>query len=130
MERDQPAVWRGQEERPRVAKRLGKGWGWESETWETRGPAAESRCGHGLASQSDPACALWPLTLLISFLSGLSTLGAGDGPYESFLEPHSRPDEQSQAERPPRQSFPPRSPSEWADQERLPVSSGLPRATP
>lgn len=52
-----------QEERPRVTKRLGKRWGWESERWETRGAggAAESRCGNGAGVPVRPG--LFPVAL-------------------------------------------------------------------
>ena len=75
--------------------------------WEVGDPRGRRGCREplwewGLGSQSHPACSPWPLTLLTSFLNGLSTRGLVMSPYESFLEPHSHLDEQSQAKRPPR----------------------------
>ena len=102
--------------------------------WEVGDPRPS--CGEplwewGLASQSDPAWPLWPLTLLISFLSGLSKRGAGDGSlWELPRAPQPLRRTEPSQETPTVDSFPPRSPSEWAEQERLLVSSGLPRATP
>lgn len=97
--------------------------------WEEGDPRGPGGCREplwewGLGSQSDPACSPRPLTLLTSFLSGLSTRGLVMGPYESFLEPHSHLDEQSQAKRPPRRTVSARS------HRRSQLSSDAPSGTP
>lgn len=97
--------------------------------WEEGDPRGPRGCREplwewGLGSQSDPVCSPRPLTLLTSFLSGLSTRGLVMGPYESFLEPHSHLDEQSQAKRPPRRTVSARS------HRRSQLSSDAPSGTP
>lgn len=99
------AVWRcrgavqGEEEageRPRLRV-------WEGDP-RAAGP---SRCGNGgLGSQSDqavPLASAEPSHLLPERVKRARLVMS---PYESFLEPHSHLDEQSQAKRPPRGQFP------------------------